>query len=115
MASESGTVEANSAVRDFTPITASALFHVINLRGIDAYGRAGLGRATEVYDNPMYSPLEGSTTHFHLGAGASYIFRRNIAAGVEMRWNRISRSRNDDLSALVGSGTVYSAYGAYHF
>jgi hypothetical protein len=115
VASESGTVEANNAVRDFTPITASALFHVINLRGVDAYGRAGLGRATEVYDNPMYSPLEGSTTHFHLGAGASYIFRRNIAAGVEMRWNRISRGSSDDLSPLVGSGTVYSAYGAYHF
>ena len=115
VASESGTVTANSAVRDFTPITASALFHVIDLRGVDVYGRVGLGRATEVYDNPMYPALEGSTTHFHLGAGASYTFRRNIAAGVEMRWQRISRSASDDLSALTGSGTAYSAFGAYHF
>jgi hypothetical protein len=114
IATESGTISANSAVRDFTPITVSGLFHVVDLRGVDVYGRAGLGRGTEVYDNPMFKPLEGPTTHFHLGAGASYLFRRNIAAGVELRWNRISRG-DSELSPLTGSGTVYSLYGAYHF
>jgi hypothetical protein len=113
-ASESGTVVANGAQRAFRPITASALWHAFDLRGVDVYARGGLGRATEVYDNPAYPALEGSTTHLHIGAGATYIFRRNIGAGVEMRYQSIRRSAGD-LSALNASGAAYSLFGAYHF
>jgi hypothetical protein len=115
VASESGTVTANGAQREFKPITASALLHAFNLRGVDVYGRLGLGRATEVYNNPAFRPLEGPTTHFHLGAGATYVFRRNIGAGLEMRWQTVRRGATDEISALNASGMAYSLFGAYHF
>jgi hypothetical protein len=115
VAAESGTVTANGAQREFRPITASALIHAFNLRGVDVYGRLGLGRATEVYNNPAFRPLEGPTTHFHLGGGATYVFRRNIGAGLEMRWQTVRRGATDEISALNASGMSYSLFGAYHF
>ena len=115
IAQDSGTVKANNATREFQPITASALWHVFDLSGVDVYARLGLGRATESYRNPAFRPLEGPTTHIHVGAGASYIFRGNIGAGVEMRWQSIRRGSTDEISPLNASGTTYNLFGAYHF
>ena len=115
IAQDSGTVKANNATREFQPITASALWHVFDLSGVDVYARLGLGRATESYRNPAFRPLEGPTTHIHVGAGAAYIFRGNIGAGVEMRWQSIRRGSTDEISPLNASGTTYNLFGAYHF
>jgi hypothetical protein len=115
VASEGGTMEANRAKREFRPITASGLWHVFNLRGVDLYGRFGLGRSTEVYDHPDFKALEAPATHFHIGAGGSYIFRRNIGAGLEIRQQWINRSSTESIEELSGRGMAYSLVGSYHF
>ncbi|HWN67590.1 MAG TPA: outer membrane beta-barrel protein [Haliangium sp.] len=116
VASEGGTMESNKAKREFRPITASGLWHVFDIRGVDLYARFGLGRSTEVYDHPDYKALEFQATHIHLGAGASYIFRQNIGAGVEIRQQWINRAGSaDSPEDLGGRGMTYSLVGSYHF
>jgi hypothetical protein len=116
VASEGGTMTANKAQRDFTPITASGLWHVFDVRGVDLYARFGLGRSTETYDHPEFKALEFQATHIHIGAGGSYIFRRNIGAGVEIRHQWINRAGSaDSPEDLGGRGMTYSLVGSYHF
>ncbi|GAB4516682.1 MAG: hypothetical protein Tsb0020_35330 [Haliangiales bacterium] len=108
---------ANGATREFRPIGASVLAYLLNLRGVEVYGRAGLGRSSETYTNNANSRpvLEFSATHFHLGAGATYVLRQNIGISAELQWSLINRSESPDSESFSSSGTRYGLSASYHF
>ncbi|WP_428263274.1 porin family protein [Haliangium sp.] len=107
----------NGATREFRPIGASALYYLFNLRGIEFYGRGGLARSKETYtnNNNPRPVLDFSATHFHIGGGVTYVFRRNIGVTAELRWSLINRSQNAFSESFSTSGVQYGLAASYHF